>query len=747
VTRVILSGMHSGTNPSPGLGIARSLRASPEDFHIVGLDYSPDSSGLHSVLLDERVLMPTWDEIDLDTWADQCMDLLNPGTFFVSSLDLEVRLIAERIHDHKYFLSPGQQALEWIVKPPARIAEKLGLNSAPALAYQNNDEEIADFIRGSQGGVWVKGQHYEAVRALGLAQALEAGQDIAATWGGPWHAERHISGQEAGIAFIAREGELVDCVHMRKSVLTATGKTWAGEVSDVAPSLCERLSEWVRECSWHGGGELELIENWAGGCTLMEVNPRLPAWIHGATVALRNLPAALLAGKAPVTRPGTGAGAGNFTRVVEEIPTCPAIGAPAFPWSPDEYMTASRKHPSGMPAVAQRGLTQVPLSRPSLEFHATPSSTPDIPLGDLFPPATTPWHHTDCTALGKQLEQVRNSLDDYQVEFAYSVKTNPDTRLLSEALRLGMSMEVISQDELRAAARAGATADRLILNGPAKWWPAPQDTVAARAIFVDSVPEFSVIDEIMSRGVRISTSILGLRLARSRMASRFGVQIDHDDDLLVALQHLKPLLQRLGCAWGVHFHSAQSVIGTEQWVNDCAATLRAVPVMESTLGKPPATLDFGGGWHAHDLRQLPAAMQEVCSATSGYLEAASLPWIFELGKSLVEPCGVLFTRVIVPPSRSGNIVVDAGLSDLPEGPYWPHPAHILHSGRLSRLPAGKGKILGRTCMERDVLARDLALQDLTVGDVIVLGRAGGYDASMCYPFGRGSHHGAGYADH
>ena len=49
---VYATGMHSGPNPSPGLGVARSLRAFAPELRIVGVDYSGTASGLHSPVLD-----------------------------------------------------------------------------------------------------------------------------------------------------------------------------------------------------------------------------------------------------------------------------------------------------------------------------------------------------------------------------------------------------------------------------------------------------------------------------------------------------------------------------------------------------------------------------------------------------------------------------------------------------------------------------------------------------------------------
>jgi diaminopimelate decarboxylase len=51
---------------------------------------------------------------------------------------------------------------------------------------------------------------------------------------------------------------------------------------------------------------------------------------------------------------------------------------------------------------------------------------------------------------------------------------------------------------------------------------------------------------------------------------------------------------------------------------------------------------------------------------------------------------------------------------------------------------GSDRLVGRICMETDILASDLKLpEELKAGDRLVIGDAGAYDASMAYNFGRG----------
>jgi diaminopimelate decarboxylase len=82
------------------------------------------------------------------------------------------------------------------------------------------------------------------------------------------------------------------------------------------------------------------------------------------------------------------------------------------------------------------------------------------------------------------------STNQTRVTNAYSIKTNPDARLIKLALDSGFMAEGISLLELQKALEVGFRADQLILNGPGKWWPEgllPKEQI--HAVFCDSAPD------------------------------------------------------------------------------------------------------------------------------------------------------------------------------------------------------------------------------------------------------------------
>jgi diaminopimelate decarboxylase len=126
----------------------------------------------------------------------------------------------------------------------------------------------------------------------------------------------------------------------------------------------------------------------------------------------------------------------------------------------------------------------------------------------------------------------------------------------------------------------------------------------------------------------------------------------------------------------------------------------------------------------------------VTAGSPACLRSGETELLLEPGKLLTEPAAAVLTRVLL---RNGaDVVVDAALADVPEAAYRPHPVAHLVEGRWRPLGVGTGRMLGRSCMESDILADGLDLTDLDEGDLLALGSCGAYDQSMSYTFGRGA---------
>jgi diaminopimelate decarboxylase len=742
-----ISGVHSGPNPSPGLGVALSLRQAFPHARLVGVDYSVESSGLHSEVFDDIWLQRPWKELQLPVYQAAIQQVLDDGALWIAGQDLEVGWLAGALTDRSRAMLPPSEALRQVAKPEISAARELPFVVPEFLAVDRSDWELHGFCRAHGWRVWVKGPTYEAMRAFDWPSFVSARRVLSEGWStNRAFVQRHVLGNEETIAFCAYQGELLDCVHMRKQTVTQEGKTWAGRVSRVEPAIEEPLRALLARLEWTGGGELEFVRAGDGTLHLIDWNPRFPAWIHGATYAGHNLPARLLEAAGygtPAPAPGR---ASQFTRVVVEIPIRPGYPLPAIRAAHDEWQVGS-KHPSGMPELARRlesarsNGADPKKDRPRRGPAPVPAEVEDdlrsIAADRIVTPARVLLPETARERFARVQNAVAGFPLDVELGFGYSIKTNPHPSLVMLAEQTGMFAEVISRAEMERALNAGFSPDRIILNGPAQQWPiGPMPDDALMAAFADSPESFA---RWMGEGPP-TARYLGIRLRPITVGSRFGADVGTPKRFArtLALLASLPPEQEIG----VHFHFASDVIGPSRWFELFGSVLHWAEAIQDGVGRPVRCLDAGGGWFPDDFdRELLPRLEEVVgSAVERLPELAR--FFVEPGKAIAQPTMALVTTVLEV-RRSGDTVteavVDAAISDLPMAPFYPHRVYA-HSadGRWQPLGGRGDRLLGRICMETDILASDLALPaSLQAGDRLVIGDAGAYDASMSYNFGRG----------
>lgn len=224
-------------------------------------------------------------------------------------------------------------------------------------------------------------------------------------------------------------------------------------------------------------------------------------------------------------------------------------------------------------------------------------------------------------------------------------------------------------------------------------------------------------------------------------------------------------------------HYAPSTMGVSNWAAAAHGYVHAVCLLQSLSGRPVHTIDFGGGWTPHLMEEplVQTKLAELLARVSAELPGVRTVY-FEPGKALSERAGGMITRVqhvrdlavqtrsaadaaraVAPYVLKRGAVVDACICDLGSLPTHPHPVLklcppgerdlVTPCAAWAPLAAGGDILLGRICMEWDVVASGLHLPAGTgPGDYLLLAYTGAYDMSMGYDFGRGGNRGGGAAD-
>ncbi|PYS99160.1 MAG: hypothetical protein DMF63_13925 [Acidobacteria bacterium] len=752
---IYISGLYSGTNPQPGVGIARSLRHAYPNAKLIGVEYSNRCSGIHWPDFDEIWLQRPWTELNLPLHASEIMSRLDDGALWISSIDLEIMWLGEVFPDgHPRLLTPSRESLLQVGKPAIPAHRGLPMRIPEFVTTELSDWELHAFCRKNDWKVWLKGPYYEAVRTASWATFEHFRKVLSSAWATEkLFLQAHVTGYEESVMLSAYDGELLDCVHMRKRDLTELGKTWAGDALPVAKEIVYPLRKIIRDLKWTGGAEIEMVRDVEDKLWLLEWNPRFPAWVHGSTITGRNLPAALVEGATGITAAGSSSRLTEFTRVVIEVPV-----RSDFPLSPlpEPFANAvghSMKHPSGLIEFAQRLRDDSSASNGKANGHlndftaaseAVPTSYVEdlnsIDFTNLATPSNLFFPLTASEMFRKAASLCHADVAGVSRTQAYSIKTNPDERLLRLALESGFFAEAISPLEVKKAIRCGFRSEQIVLNGPAKWWRREElPETPLHAIFCDSVNELEDVTSGIENGT-IKTAILGVRLRTPNIVSRFGIPIDSPELFDTLIQAVRKIPRSV--AFGIHFHMASSNVGIRQWNHLFRSMLRWCGSIEALTGRVIECLDIGGGWYPEDMIENKVgdfgnAVTLVAENLSGVKEIISEP-----GKAIAQPTMALAMSVLEIRRYSGGMteaIMDGSIAELPMYSFHPHRILSLNtSGEWRPLERGDSMLFGRLCMEHDIVATNVELpENAKQGDVFVFCDAGAYDRSMSYVFGCG----------
>jgi diaminopimelate decarboxylase len=754
---IYVSGLYSGTNPQPGVGIARSLRQAFPQAKLVGVEYSNRCSGVHWGDFDDIWLQRPWSELNLKRHAEEIERRLDEGGYWISSIDLEILWLAETFPEgHRGLLTPPMEALRRVSKPQISAAEGLPVRIPEYVNTDISDWELHGFCREHNWKVWLKGPYYEAVRTPTWDSLQHWRGVLSKAWATETlYLQAHVTGYEESVMFSAHQGELLDAVHMRKRDLTELGKTWAGDTSPVEPEMLKSLRTVVRELNWSGGGEFEMVRDAEGQRWLLECNPRFPAWVHGSTITGQNLPAVLVEAASGIKARKTVAESEEFTRVVIEIPVRSEFPLSPLPEPFGGAIGHSMKHPSGLIEFAQKlHKSEGQPNGPNGNGHArvitaTEEDVPETYIRDLetvdfeglLTPAPLYFAHTATDIFRRTAEIARSAEVELHPTHAYSIKTNPDERLIRLAKENGMLAEAISTLEAKKAVKAGFRTNEVILNGPAKWWRREElPDGEYHAVFCDSVEELEqVVRDVESGALRTRT--LGVRLRTPNIVSRFGIPIDSPELFAVLINAVKKIPRSV--RFGIHFHMASSNVGVRQWRHLFKAMLRWCGAVEALSNRMVETLDIGGGWFPGDMHRNDGhEYREIVRSISEHMTSVS-ELVCEPGKALAQSSMALAMRILEIRryvTGSCEVVMDGSIAELPMYAFQPHRilSRDAASGDWRPLQRGDSLLLGRLCMEHDIVASNVAVpDDAKAGDVLVFCDAGAYDRSMSYVFGCG----------
>ncbi|WP_324749438.1 diaminopimelate decarboxylase [Sphingomonas sp. LY54] len=362
-----------------------------------------------------------------------------------------------------------------------------------------------------------------------------------------------------------------------------------------------------------------------------------------------------------------------------------------------------------------------------------------VPLPAIAQAVGTPVYVYSADAMRGQARALRaalSALDNPLI--AYAVKANPNIAVLTTLAAEGLGADVVSGGEYRRARAAGIAPEKIVFSGVGKTADEMRLALAGGLcqFNLESFAEAEMLSEVAaSMGLtapvafRVNPDVdagTHAKISTGAAHNKFGIPIGEMPAACAALRDL-PGLRLRGLA--VHIGSQLTSLAP---LESAIAKLGAAIAELRAQGHEIHTADLGGGLGiAYD----PALLPPPSPADYGAMvERLTRGWnvrlIFEPGRLIVGNAGILLTEVIrVKPGATGPfVIVDAAMNDLMR-PSLYDAWHAIDAVA----PTGEemvADVVGPVCESGDVFAAARRLDRVEAGDLVAIGTAGAYAATM-----------------
>ena len=362
-----------------------------------------------------------------------------------------------------------------------------------------------------------------------------------------------------------------------------------------------------------------------------------------------------------------------------------------------------------------------------------------VPLDRLAAAMGTPFYCYSSAMLTERYRAFADSFDGRRATICYSLKANSNQAVVATFAKLGAGADVVSEGELRRALAAGIPAERIVFAGVGKTEAemAAGIDVGIWQFNVESLPELETLDRVArSKGQRVRVALrvnpdvdarTHKKIATGKAENKFGID----------LGRVREIYARAGAMAGIEVHGLAVHIGSQ--LTDLApyrAAFSKIAALTAELradGRRVEHLDLGGGIGIAYRDEATPAIEDYARVVDETVGNLGCQLVFEPGRWIVGPAGLLVTRVIYVKHGVDRsfVIVDAAMNDLIRPTLYDAYHPILPVAEpASDAPVRRFDVVGPICETGDFFAHERPLPPLAAGDLLVLASAGAYGAVM-----------------
>jgi diaminopimelate decarboxylase len=320
----------------------------------------------------------------------------------------------------------------------------------------------------------------------------------------------------------------------------------------------------------------------------------------------------------------------------------------------------------------------------------------------------------------------------------YAVKANGNPHLIRLLGQAGLGADVTSGGELFLAQQAGIPPEKIIYSGVGKTGPEIDMALDAdiHSLHTESEMELHAIAEIAQArqqvarvGVRLNPNISAEThpyISTGQHAHKFGVPWPTARAMFrFAANHpwLEPV--DLSAHIGSQILDVAPFVESARFLADRASELREEGIVLHRV-------DVGGGLGIDYEGKGSPQIEEWVTAVAQPIIDAGFSLVYEPGRSIMGPTGVLLTQVVYTKQQGDKhfAIVDAGMNDLLRPTLYRahHPIQPVKQPAANEMRVAD--VVGPVCESGDFLAKERPLPPTAPGEYLAVLQAGAYGFAM-----------------
>lgn len=326
---------------------------------------------------------------------------------------------------------------------------------------------------------------------------------------------------------------------------------------------------------------------------------------------------------------------------------------------------------------------------------------------------------------------------DYRKLICFSLKSNSVIPLIREAAENGFGADVVSGGELFIAERAGFPPKKIVFSGIGKTneeiFQAEQKGILL--LNIESESEYKFVKKLFSESggklnfgvsfrVKFEVELEKLHpyLGVGKKDSKFG--LSEEEAFLLYEDAFKSKIYPNG----LHFHLGSQIKDMEIFRKAVELAIRFLSKLKEK-GIKLEWVDVGGGLGL-DYENLTEPSFKDYADSFKPIADEGYKIIFEIGRAVSAPSGILITKVIRKKKTSAKnfLIVDAGMTEILRIP--------LYKAYHKIIPLTQGDseqpfdVVGPICENSDYIGQNVLLPDLEEGEFLCVLYAGAYTSSM-----------------